>query len=379
MKILMISLDKTLLGQVGIGDAIRRHQEYAKQVESLEVLVFSKAGYQLNNLAPNLEIYPTNSWSRWFYIFKAYQLGCNILKTKKVDLIVTQDPLLTGLVGWLLKIKFKVKLFVDLHGDFLTNKFWLKEKWYNRILFLVAKFIINRADGLRPVSRGVAADLSQFKVSEQKIFNISTPVDLQSFAQVKTEEIDFLKHKYAGHKVILFVGRLVPAKGLDTLLQALKIVVNGYPKVVCILAGDGEERFKLQVLAKQLEIAAQLEILGLVDHQKLSVLYHLCDLVVLPSTNESFGKVLLEGAMAQKPAVATATTGPKEIIIDGQTGFIVPIGNAEKLAEKILLLLQDDQMAKAMGQQAAKHIMETYGWEKSIDKIIQAWTITAKL
>ena len=131
MNILMISLDKGLLGKGQLGDVVERHIEYGKNVESLDIIVFAKHGHENFTLSTNVKAYPTNSRKKFFYPFDALRIAKTLFQKKKCDLIVTQDPFLTGFVGYKLKKNFGAKLLVHMHGDFFNNPSFSKENWKN--------------------------------------------------------------------------------------------------------------------------------------------------------------------------------------------------------------------------------------------------------
>ena len=123
--------------------------------------------------------------------------------------------------------------------------------------------------------------------------------------------------------------------------------------------------------------------------ESLTNYYHIADIVVLPSTSESFGKILIEAGAAGVACVATATTGAKEIISssilprlrdgiaadrqDKKTGFLVPINNQKQMIEKIVVLLRDEDLSQKMGENAKKFIKKNFDKGVIIKKIINFW------
>jgi len=372
MRILMISLDRTLLGGDYSGDALERHQEYVRRVGHLDIIVFSKKGFKKKTLG-ELEIYPTNSSNKLSYLIDAFHLAKEIILRNKFDLIVTQDPFLTGLVGWLLKRKFKIPWLVHFHGDFWQNKYWLRERWFNWLLLILSKFLVKKADGIRVVSSGIKGKLIRAGVSEEKIRVIPTPVDLEKFEKCSPKKVNQIRKKYDNKKIVLFVGRLSKEKNLPMLLKAALEVRHRISEVVFLIIGEGKEKERLLHLTSNLKLQTYIKFLGCVKHEKLINYYHACDFVVLPSFSESFGKVLLEAGAAGKPVVATATTGAKEIIINGQTGFLVPINDEKSLAQCIVQLLEDENLAYQMGQEAKERILAKFNPEKTIQKMVRFW------
>ena len=146
-----------------------------------------------------------------------------ICREKKIDLIVTQAPFISGLVGYLLAKKFKTKMLLHFHGDYLFNKFWLSERKINIFLLPLAKFLAKRADGIRVMSPGIKEKLIKIGVKANKIKVINTPVNVEKFEKPNSDEVQKIKDKYKGKKIALFVGRLEEVKDLPTLFKGFKI------------------------------------------------------------------------------------------------------------------------------------------------------------
>jgi len=377
LKVLMLSLDRTLLGEKSGGDARERHQIYGQYVERLDIIIPTLKGFSSYQISSNVWAHPTNSYSKILYGFDLYQLGKKLFQEHNYHLLITQDFL--AWIGYFLKRKLKIPLLVSCHSDFLDNPYWRKESWFNPFLELLIKFSLKRADGVRVVSRGIKEKVIKLGLSSEKIRVISTPVNLEKFEKFDQKKVREIKNQYLGKKIVLFVGRLVKAKGLDYFLKAISQIVHQESKVVFLFIGEGPERESLEKKIQALNLVQYVKLLGKKEHQELINYYHASDLFVLPSSNESFGKVLLEVAMAKKPAVATATTGAQEIIQDKKTGFLVPIGQPIELAQKILFLLKNDGLRKQMGQQAYLEIKERFSYQKNIQSLIQFWIWTANL
>lgn len=370
----MISLDRNLLGlKDAFGDATKRHVLYGEHVENLSIIVMNSGLAEKKIISDNVVAYPTNSSNRLMFFWDAYNLGKLIYNKEKFDLIVCQDPFLTGLAGLLLKRKTKSKLIVHCHGDFFGNFHWLKESWFNLLLLIIGKFVIRKVDAIRVVSAGIEKKFLKMGFDQKNIYRISTPVNLKQFSGFDEQKVKKIKDQYNGQKIILFVGRLVKAKNLDLLIETFADVLKQYKDAVLLLIGSGESQTELLEKIKAMNLQNNIFMQGAVNHDDLPNYYKACDFFVLPSTNESFGKVLLEAAAAKKPSVASRTLGAEEIIKEGGTGFIVDINNKEILAEKMLFLLKNDKIVLEMGEHAYKNAYEEYGWEKNTQKIINMW------
>lgn len=373
MKVLMISSDKGLLGKNELGDAIERHRRYGTFVERLDILVLTRRGYIPCALSEKVNVIPTNSFSKFFYYRDGKMAGRELFSKNNYNLVVAQDPFMTGTIGLGLKNQFKKKLLVHCHGDFFDNPYWLSEHWYNRIFLFFASEVVKEADGIRVMSRGQKEKFLKRGISEKKIRVISTPVDIERFARYNNEAVfQALREKIKASgrtKFILFVGRKDPVKDFDTLFSAMKIVFEKNNDAGLWLVGNFRESeiSKIPLDPKRIIISEREATVNLAAYYALSYL------AVLSSTSESFGKVLVEAGACEKPIVATETTGAKEIVEDGYNGFLAPIGDYEKFAEKILYLLQNPVQAKEMGGNGRKRVFEKFDGKKNTEKIIQFW------
>ncbi|MES2710781.1 MAG: glycosyltransferase [Pseudomonadota bacterium] len=143
----------------------------------------------------------------------------------------------------------------------------------------------------------------------------------------------------AGPVRLLAMGRLHTNKGFSTLLRAMPAL----PDAHLLLAGEGPEGGALEALATSLGIAERVSFLGWREDR--GALLAGCDIFVCPSNHEPLGNVVLEAFSAARPIVAAAADGPREVITDGQTGVLVPVGDADALATAIAALIADPARA----------------------------------
>src|SRR3989344_1573055 len=361
MKILMVSLDKTLLGANGgglpaqAGDAQERHRRYGEFVEKLDVIVFSRDGFKTNKISENVTAFPTNSFSKFNYIFDAYKIGKQLFRQNNYDLIDTQDPFFTGLVGYWLKKKFKKSLEIHFHGDFWGNTFQSEAGIFQ---LLLSKFIARYADGIRVVSQGIKEKLVKKGIAPEKIAVIPTPVDLEKFKAFEPEKVKQIKDDYFNKKIILYAGRLVQVKNLPLLLKAVAMIRNSKHNIILLIIGEGGEKAKLKRKVRRLEIEDVVVFISSAPQKDLVNYYHAADVFVLPSFSESLGKVLVEG----------------------RTGYLAPIGDENAMVEKILKVLRmEDSERKEMAKNAQRILEEKFSQEKSIEKVVTFWNKLIKM
>ena len=370
----MISTDRAMLGEsVSTGDAINRHRQYGTHVEKLDIIIFSSTGYQTKKLADNVFCYPTNSPSKLLFTSYAKKIARNLYNQGGYDLIVCQDPFLTGLVGKYLANKFNSKLLIHFHGDFWDNSYWLKDNFLNYHLLLISKFTVPSADAIRVVSSGIAKKLISSGIDKKKIKVIPTPVDLQRFEAPNNQTVDSIKSEFKGKKIIFWVGRMNREKNIPWFLSILPDLIKKYPNFIFLLAGKGERFDLVQRKVVKLNLSDHVKLLGHVAYNNLPNYYHASDIFVLPSLHESLGKVLLEAAATAKPAVASKTTGATEIIRDKESGFLVPINDKKKFISSLEKLLSDQKLAAKLGSNAYDNVLKDFNYKGGINTIINYW------
>lgn len=155
---------------------------------------------------------------------------------------------------------------------------------------------------------------------------------------------------------ILAAGSLRPLKGYHDLLQALSILANDGNAFELVLAGDGPERKRLQALAVRLNLGSQVSFLG--EIEDVPSLMALGDILVHPSHSEGLSNSVLEGMAAGLPVVATSVGATSEFVEDDHTGFLVPPGQPEVLAEKIRLLVTQQALRARLGRAALSRVRE---------------------
>jgi len=166
-----------------------------------------------------------------------------------------------------------------------------------------------------------------------------------------------------GEKVVLYVGRLEPRKGVSTLINAMKHVDG-----TLLIAGQGSMLPLLRERAKLLGIGNRVRFLGMVEYSKLPLLYRASDVFVLPSLSEAFGIVLLEAMASGTPVIGTSVGGIPEII-DG-CGLLVPPGNSKELARAINFVLSNQHIEKRLSHLGKKRVEQVYDWNVIVKRVV---------
>lgn len=218
-----------------------------------------------------------------------------------------------------------------------------------------------------------------------KIEIVPPGVDLNLFRPIAPEEAKAVLGLPPSRRIVLYVGRIEPLKGIDTLLEAMALVAPDIPcwqedLTVIIIGGApgagiekvNAELDRLERLRAELGIEELVTFQGAKDQDTLVYYYSAADMVIMPSRYESFGMVALEAMACGTPVVASKVGGLAFNVQDGQTGFHVPDQDAEALAKKVRLLLCDDELRERLGRQAAEWARR-YGWPAIADQIVDLY------
>jgi len=166
-------------------------------------------------------------------------------------------------------------------------------------------------------------------------------------------------------RTILTVGRWDSSekyKGADTLIEALPHVLKAAPDAALVLVGDGNDRPRLEKLARDLEMSSHAYFLNGLAPEQLSACYANCDVFALPSSGEGFGMVFLEAMAYGKPVIGGAHGGIPDIVEDGATGLLVPHSDAGRLAGAIEFIFEDPKRATAMGIRGRERVAASFSF-----------------
>jgi len=376
ISVLMISTDPGFFSsEASTGNVIERHTQYAERIGSLDIIVFGGKVSDSRNINHHLAIHATGVHGAR-NILRARKMARDIIKRKKINLIVTQDPHATGLIGTYVKKRFGIPLIINMHGDYWNNKQWKREQKIHIVKHNIQRRAIPMADGIRVVSDGIKEDLVKSKILKKRIRVIHTPINVRQFTHLELDQrllVQKMRYKYGEKFIILFCGRLVTAKNLHFMIDVINILKKRRQDFFLFIIGEGEQRIELEKKVKGDQLEPFVGFLGGKMHNDLVMYYHLADLLLLLSTNESFGKVIIEAGLAETPCLASATTGAQHIIQDGSTGFMVPINDLDSSVDVLDEMIEYREQTKELGMRAAELYKKRYATEKTIEAIIDFW------
>lgn len=198
---------------------------------------------------------------------------------------------------------------------------------------------------------------------------------LYNFVDIPTN----MNSAQAKEPTICFVGQLVPVKGVDVLLHAMRKVVDRIPKAKLLIAGDGKEKESLRELIKKLNLSSSVELLGYVPNSELDdKVWNQAWVQAVPSIwAEPFGLVAIEAMAREIPVIASLSGGLEEIVEDSASGFLVEPGDVDQLAEKLCRILANKELATSMGKNGRAIVKSRFNKDKHIEKLVTIYKSVA--
>jgi glycosyltransferase involved in cell wall biosynthesis len=174
--------------------------------------------------------------------------------------------------------------------------------------------------------------------------------------------------------VIACIARLVPKKGVDILLRAMPVIRKRIPNARLLIAGDGPCRADLERLAESLGLTPRVEFRGWIAPERVPDFLNEAAIVVVPSrTVEPFGIVAIEAMHMARPVVASRQGGLAEVVVDGETGFLVDSPDPAQFAERILALADDFKLASQMGVAGRARAENDFSLNRCVDNYVRLY------
>lgn len=309
----------------------------------------------------------------WLHLPKALK---NYESNEEFDIIH-----FNGLSYWFLKKKIsKAPHVITIHHLVKDAAKSNKLNFINRIkdisgensffIQFIEKRSIDYADKIISVSDFTKNQMIKlYKINTKKVQTIYNGISLKNTDFSEGELISFRnKFNFNNKSILLFVGRINDSrKGLDTLLEAFKIVLEKKDSVLLVV-GKGDQT-KQKQLAKSLGIYENIIFTGFLNDDELKKCYLLCDIYVCPSRLEGFGLTLLEAMISYKPVVATKVGAIPEIVKNERNGILVEPNDIDALSGAICDLLENKVKAELMGNENHQHISKKFNWETCTTEI----------
>ena len=334
------------------------------------------------------EVYlPKETLAEYTDLFAQGIMDFSVKKGIKYDL-VHAHYWLSGLAGQILKSAWHVPMLQMFHTlGLMKQKIGrTSEEREGAYRYDGERLVMQNADRIIAATEAERSQLEDlYGLNPHKVTIIPPGVDIHHFYPIPQDEAKEAIGISAKDRMALFVGRIEPLKGVDTLIEAMAIVKRTCktfrcPHYLVIIGGDpeGDEEFvssemqRLQLQCTELGLDEIVVFLGKRDQNTLPYYYSAAEVVVMPSHYESFGMVALEAMACGTPVIASRVGGLAYLIKDGETGYFVPAQDPQALSEKLRLIFINQGLRTRLGRQAVDYA-QNFSWEWVTKQIIHVY------
>lgn len=326
-----------------------------------------------------------NLWQKFFYVFQAWRAAEKEHRRQPIDVIWAMMAAYGGLAALLFKLHHpRIPMLLTLQeGD--SEEHILRRVG---IFYPLWRWIFKKADRIQAISNYLA-DFARKHGARCPIEVVPNGVDIKKFQINSLPAGDYPKGNKSQNlniKIIITTSRLVYKNGIDTLISAVaelkKLQAAGYRLQVL---GIGPDEQKLKNLAVELGVADNIQFFGYIDPEKISEYLMAADIFVRPSRSEGLGSSFLEAMAAGLPIIGTPVGGIPDFLEEYNenhaknyanntgkpNGLFVKVNDHKALADKVVLLLKDDQLRKKLGENGRQLVFENYSWDKISGKMSQ--------
>jgi glycosyltransferase involved in cell wall biosynthesis len=292
----------------------------------------------------------------------------NDIKKRKYDIVHIHGTHVPLALIPLVKNEKKYKLVITLHGIVaIDSKHSIKNRLLlKNVLFgFIEKVAINKADAVIAVSPAIEKIALDKGVKKENIYVIPNGINLKSLDCVGPS----LNLKSPS---ILFAGRLVKAKNVENLINAVMVLKKDVPKIHLYIAGNGPQLCKLKEHVSELNLQDNVTFLGYIHGDVKDQYYRSIDICVVPSTFESFSLVALEAMAYGKPVIASNVGGLPYLVDEGTTGYLFDPNNYQDIAQKINQIIHNKERMIKFGN-AGRKKAENYEWSNVATDTIDAY------
>ncbi|MEM9080119.1 MAG: glycosyltransferase family 4 protein [Verrucomicrobiota bacterium] len=283
-------------------------------------------------------------------------------KKKNIQVLHVHWPFPHGIWSLLPKYLLGVKILAMSHGAELC----LARN--SKPIRTVLGWLLKRADICCANSSHTASEVKKFSGRDSVITPYGATVQAKQSRPSADAEVPTL----------LFCGRLIQRKGIDVLLRALPSVLE-QKQVKVVITGEGDRKAEWQALTTKLGLDNTVRFAGFVSDEELAELYETSDLYVHPAIfddkgdTEGLGVVLIEALAHRKAVVASGVGGIIDVIIDGETGLLVPEKDEAALASAIIRVLEDPALAQRLGEGGFNHVQKFFDWNRITKQVSEIY------
>jgi glycosyltransferase involved in cell wall biosynthesis len=322
-------------------------------------IVIINNGFDLENTNRNTPVF-----NKFLYLKTIFKLR-RVIKQFKPDILHAHYATSYGLLGSLsLFSPFIISVWGSDVFDFPKHSFF-----HTAIL----KFNFLRSNLVLSTSYVMAEEIKKY--TSKRVIVTPFGIDSQKFRK------DNFHNKNEKQITIGTIKTLAPIYGINYLIEAFSILKIKRPNfnLKLVIVGDGPIREDLMRFAKEKSVSEQTTFIGKIIHDKVPEYLNSFDIFIALSIEESFGVAIIEASACQLPVIVSNVGGLPEVVLNGESGFLVRSKDAEDAAEKMILLVDDIKLREKMGRKGREFVIQNYNWDNSVSQMIKIYDEILKL
>lgn len=344
----------------------QRYQDFTALEEDVEGVVYQRTE-KSNSLLTKIPFLN--------YLFHINYLAKRIEKAvlaNKPDVIQTHSPMFNALAAVKVGKKYNIPVTYEVRAlweDAAVDTGKTKEGSFKyRMIKAIEQSAFEKADAVSCICQGLKADLIKRNIPENKIFVTPNAVDINNFQPSYQRDTELEQSlNLQGKKVVAFVGTFFKYEGLFYAIEAMQAIVKTREDIHLLLVGAGNEFDNLKQQVNDAKLQAFVTFVGRVPFEQVSRYYSLADIMVFPRESIRLTELVtplkpLESMAQFKPVIASDIGGHRELIDDGKTGFLFPADNSKALAEKIIEVIDNNELLTQISEQGLSFVCNERNW-----------------
>lgn len=326
------------------------------------------------------------------YTKKFYEESAEIFdklnKYEKFDIVHSQSA---AAIGLQIHSKKTPPTVISFHGTSIDeiksriNVLLSKVSLINKIKSFIMIFKLSMAhilytihgyrfDGVVATSNEQVGILTKWhNFTLNNIYKVFNGVDIDDFKPGNKSTV-LNKYKIGNNKLILTVSKIIEQKGIQNIILAMPDILKYDGNIKLVVVGEGDYMANLKKLVQKLSVGTNVIFIGNVPFESLPDYFNACDLFVNPTIRQNgYDLTILEAMACEKPVVVSNIGSVPTVIEDGVDGLLVPTGDIKKLAEAVIKVLKDKELAERLGKAARKKVVEKFSVESMVEGTIKVY------
>jgi glycosyltransferase involved in cell wall biosynthesis len=372
------------------GGVERRIMETTKRLQAqadINVYCGTKSGFKKSTTIDGVGFVPCYSTDRIFPLDNWFFNRSLSKKARDINADIFEAHAVSG-YGFPQKLKkmdIKKPFIHTIHGVLADEYEQAKKNGYPSFRGRVANYFMHRLANLeKKTARNATLIVTisnyslekiqkYYGIEKSKVRIVPNGVDVEKFKPLGDATAVRRQFGLGNEPCVLFVGSLIPRKGLSFLVEAAKKIVKEKAETKFLIVGDGPLRNQLTASLESANLSGNFKFLVKLREDDLSAAYNCADVFVLPSIQEGQGIVLLEAQASGKPVVAFDVGGVNEAVRNGETGLLVKRGSSDELGDALLRLLSDKPLREKMGANGRRFVTENFTWDICAQRMLKVY------